>query len=147
MRRRARHRREPPARSSWTRRVGLLALLLAWLAVSGVGGPLVGRLSEVQQNDQAGFLPADAESTRVAEMSARFSSGNSLPFFVVVERPDGLTAADGAAVQRYVAALPTLRLPGAPQSGSEAGAYQRGAGVPTLSSRCRKLRSVPKATA
>jgi len=106
------------------RRGGLLVLLLVWLAVSGVGGPLVGRLSEVQQNDQAGFLPADAESTRVAALSARFSSGNNLPFFVVVERPDGLTAADTAAVQRYIGTLPTLRLPGTAKSDSELAAYR-----------------------
>jgi putative drug exporter of the RND superfamily len=98
-------------------------VLLAWLGVGAVGGPLVGRLSEVQENDQASFLPADAESTRVAGLSARFTGADTLPFFVVVEADRALTAADAAAVQRYVAALPTLRLTGADATNSTAGAY------------------------
>ena len=123
MRRRARHRRETPTRASRLVRAGLLVLLLTWLTVGAVGGPLVGRLSEVQQNDQAGFLPADAESTRVSTVSARFSSGDSLPFFVVVEREQGLTPSDEASIQQYVAALPGLRLPG-PASDSVSPAYR-----------------------
>ncbi|MCB1252109.1 MAG: hypothetical protein KDB39_02435, partial [Austwickia sp.] len=47
-----------------TRRPRLVAALvvLLWLAVSAVGGPLVGRLAEVQKNDNASFVPATAES-------------------------------------------------------------------------------------
>src|SRR4051794_4654996 len=118
---RHRHRRETPGRRRVLRTVALLGLLLAWLTVSGIGGPLVGRLSEVQQNNQAGFLPADAESTRVAAESARFSGADTLPYFVLVERASGLTPADTAAVQRYVAALPGLRVPGATADGSAGG--------------------------
>jgi RND superfamily putative drug exporter len=99
-------------------------VLLAWVGVGGVGGPLVGRLSEVQENDQANFLPADAESTRVAGLSARFSGADTLPFVVVVEGDRALTPTDQAAVQRYVAAVPTLRLPGEPQGGTGSDAYR-----------------------
>src|SRR5207237_1031634 len=79
------------------RTAALASLLLVWFAISGVGGQLVGRLSEVQQNNQAGFLPADAESTLVAARSARFSGADTFPYSVLVERPQGLTPADLAA--------------------------------------------------
>ena len=42
--------------------------VLAWLAIGGVGGPLVGRLSEVATNDNANFLPPSAESTSVSKL-------------------------------------------------------------------------------
>ena len=65
--------------------------MVAWLAIGGVGGPTVGRLSEVQQNDNTAFLPRTAESTTVLRASARFNPSTSLPYFVVVERAGGLT--------------------------------------------------------
>ncbi len=76
--------------------------------VGGVGAPLVGRLSEVQKNDNSSFLPKSAESTEVAATAARFSASRSLPYFVVIVRPGGLTDADRALVQRFVAGIPAL---------------------------------------
>lgn len=84
--------------------------VLVWLAVGGLGGPLVGRLSEVQSNDIAGFLPADAESTRVSGFVNQVTDTESLPFLVVLERPGGLQGADRAALQSWVAGIPALPL-------------------------------------
>ena len=39
-------------------RLGALVVVLVWFGIASVGGPLVGRLSEVQKNDNASFLPA-----------------------------------------------------------------------------------------
>ncbi|MCH8613506.1 MMPL family transporter [Arsenicicoccus dermatophilus] len=98
------------------RRPGWLAIavlaLVGWLAVGGLGGPLVGKLSTVQKNDQASFLPAGAESTKAREVAARFQPQTTLPYFVVVTRDSGLTPADLAAVRRYADSVPGLRLPG-----------------------------------
>lgn len=101
------------SRTSGTRRavlrgLALVAALAAWLAVAGAGGPLVGRLSEVQENDNASFLPDTAESTEVAELSARFTDTESLPLFVVLERAGGLTAADREAIGEWVDGVPRL---------------------------------------
>lgn len=90
-------------------------MVVAWLAVGGIGGPKVGGLSSVQRNDQAAFLPASAESTKAREVAERFQEQSTLPFFVVVEREAGLTADDRAAARRYVDSIPSLTLPGAPQ--------------------------------
>ena len=73
-----------------------------------MGGPLVGRLSEVQKNDNASFLPKSAESTEVSALASKFTSTDSLPYFVVIERPDGLKPADTAAAQKYIAGIPSL---------------------------------------
>ena len=76
----------------------------------------VGRLSEVQKNDNASFLPAKAESTEVMNEVARFSDTESLPYLIVVEGSGKVSADQQAAAQRFVAALPglTLDLPGEP---------------------------------
>ncbi len=103
-------------RSRWTVRLVALGALLVWLAVSGIGGPLVGRLSEVQKNDNASFLPAKAESTEVMNEVAKFSDTESLPFIIVMEGNGKVSTDQQAAAQRFVAALPglTLDLPGEP---------------------------------
>lgn len=60
-------------------------VLLAWLAVSGIGGPTFGKLSEVTSNDQATFLPATAESTLAGEWVADFTDSSEIPALVVGE--------------------------------------------------------------
>ncbi len=80
-------------------------LLLGWLALGAVGGPYQGRLAEVQRNDNASFLPADAEATRVIDAQRAFAVDPTLPALVVFERPGGLTAADRTAIAQRAAAL------------------------------------------
>ncbi len=87
-----------------------LLMVLAWLGVGGIGGPLVGRLSEVQTNDNANFLPASAESTAVNTFVQKTTDTQSLPYLVVVEKTTGLTADDLQKVQAYVTSIPTLTL-------------------------------------
>jgi RND superfamily putative drug exporter len=103
-------------RSRWAVRLVALTVLLVWLGVSGVGGPLVGRLSEVQKNDNASFLPAKAESTEVMNEVAKFSDTESLPFIIVMEGGGKVSPEQQASVQRFVTALPglALDLPGKP---------------------------------
>jgi len=83
-------------------------VLCTWLGLAAVGGPLVGRLSEVQKNDNASFLPKTAESTEVSKLAAKFSSTNALPYFVVIERPTGLKPTDAATVKKFIAGIPSL---------------------------------------
>ncbi|KGN38432.1 MMPL family transporter [Knoellia subterranea] len=99
-----------------------LAIIVAWLAVGSVGGPATGRLSEVQKNDNASFLPADAESTSVLESVARFSDEEEVPLIVVVERSDGeeLDLRAGAALLKLAEDLPSLPLG---ESGETLGDY------------------------
>ena len=99
--------REKAHRGTRVRRlVYVLVVVAAWLAIGGVGGPTVGRLSEAQQNDNTAFLPRSAESDDGLPLSARFNPSTSLPYFVVVERAGGLTGADQAAVQGFIEGVP-----------------------------------------
>ena len=61
-----------------------LAVLL-WLGLSAPLGGLSGKLSQVQQNDNAAFLPSSAESTRVTDLQRRFAEQQSLPVLVLWE--------------------------------------------------------------
>ncbi len=93
----------------------VVAVLALWLAVGAVGGPAQGSLSSVQTNDAAAFLPASAESTRVAELAARFVDSETLPAVVVATSDDGGPLGEDqlAALQRLVQELPDAALPGA----------------------------------
>jgi RND superfamily putative drug exporter len=92
----------------WTWRASIAAVLIGWLVLGALGGPAVGKLSEVQQNDNANFLPKQAESTLVANESAKFVDSKALPYFVLIERESGITAADLAAAKAFIARIPGL---------------------------------------
>ncbi|MFF0269257.1 MMPL family transporter [Kribbella sp. NPDC004536] len=94
----------------WRWRAGIAAVLIGWLVLGAIGGPAVGKLSEVQQNDNANFLPKKAESTIVANEAAKFVNSKALPYFVLIERDTPITAADQTAVQGFVAKIPALEL-------------------------------------
>ena len=61
----------------------IVAVLGVWLAIGAIGGQAQGKLSTVQTNDSAAFLPSSAESTRAAEKAQAFVSDESLPALVV----------------------------------------------------------------
>lgn len=94
--------------------LGALVVILVWLAVGAVGGPATGRLSEVQKNDNASFLPTGSESTAVLDAVKRFSDEVEIPLIVVVEQADGgeLDERDALALLRLTRELPAIPLPG-----------------------------------
>ncbi len=106
-----------PTRDGSTRRgtgarviVGAVLVLFAWLAVGGIGGQSIGKLSGLQKNDNSSFLPADAESTQVAAELRKFQDAQSLPLIVVAERSAGVQPADLAAGKELADGIPALRL-------------------------------------
>ncbi|CAM5239656.1 putative membrane protein [Streptomyces spiroverticillatus] len=60
-----------------------LVLLIVWLGVGGALGPYAGKLGQVATNDQAAFLPQNAESTRAIEAQKAFRQDETLPAVVV----------------------------------------------------------------
>lgn len=86
-------------RSRWTATLVAVALVLAWLIVGGVAGPYAGKLGDVATNDNASFLPADAEATRAQDLSAGFVEKETTPALVVYERRTGITPADQQRIQ------------------------------------------------
>ena len=75
----------------WLRWLVPAVLVVAWLAIAGVGGPTFGRLSEVSSNDQASFLPAGAEATEAADWQAKFRDSKEIPAVIVVESGSAFT--------------------------------------------------------
>ncbi|MEU2159392.1 MMPL family transporter [Streptomyces sp. NPDC019396] len=59
------------------------ALLFCWLGIGGMLGPYAGKLGEVATNDQAAFLPQNAESTKVIEAQKSFRQNEALPAIIV----------------------------------------------------------------
>jgi RND superfamily putative drug exporter len=80
-----------------TRR-GKWVIVVGWLVIAGFAGPIGGKLSTVVKNDQASYLPGNAESTQVLNEVTKFPSGQTLPAVVVAARPAGITEGDRAAV-------------------------------------------------
>jgi len=71
-------------------------VLVAWLIVVAVAGPLSGKLMGAEKNDTSSWLPPRAESTQVLNLRSEAISPNVYPAVVVYDRPSGLTAADKA---------------------------------------------------
>lgn len=103
-----------PARSGTRSRVLAGIVVLLWFALAGIGGPLVGQLSSVQDNDQASFLPQSAESTRVAEQLPGFDADATLPLILTVEDEGGLSRAALGELQSWAAQLPQQSAAGVP---------------------------------
>lgn len=79
-------------------RIVLPALVIVvWLVVASVGGPVFGKISEVSTNDQTSFLPASADATKVQQQSGAFRAETGAPAVVVLERDGGLRSADTTA--------------------------------------------------
>ena len=92
----------------WLRWLVPAVLVVAWLAIAGIGGPTFGRLSEVSSNDQASFLPAGAEATEAADWQAKFRDSKEIPAVIVVESDSAFTPAqlrEAAALKGKLEAL------------------------------------------
>ena len=82
----------PPKEKRPRRWIIPLALVLVWVFVAGPLGSFAGQLAQVQENDNAGFLPESAESTQVLELQEGFSGQEDIAPAIVVyefEQPIG----------------------------------------------------------
>jgi len=87
-------------------------VLVFWLVVVAVAGPLSSKLMGAEKNDPSAYLPASAESTQELNAQDRFVSKNLNPAVLVYTRASGLTPADlrkAAADARSFAALPAVQ--------------------------------------
>ena len=62
-----------------------VVVIVGWLGISSVAGPTFGKLSTVQENDNAAFLPDNAESTLASKVTVKFndSSNDQIPTLLV----------------------------------------------------------------
>jgi RND superfamily putative drug exporter len=82
-------------------RIGKWVIVVLWVGALAALAPLAGKLTGVQDNQAASWLPGEAESTKVLEITERFRSSDEIPAIVVYEKPAGLTAADLATIGEH----------------------------------------------
>jgi putative drug exporter of the RND superfamily len=79
------------------RRIKYLVVLF-WVLLVAVAGPLAGKLTGAEKNDAKSWLPGSAESTKALDAQAAFTSPNTIQAVLVYERPSGIIAADRAKI-------------------------------------------------
>lgn len=57
-----------------------MLVVIAWFIITGVFGPLFGKLTSVQENNNSSFLPKGAEATQASEVIQTFSGKDSFNF-------------------------------------------------------------------
>ncbi len=77
---------------------GKWVTLLAWVVLAGMLISQLPRLAEVTENEQALFLPGDAESTRAFELARERFPADGTPTLIVVREPTGLSESTFASV-------------------------------------------------
>src|SRR4051812_11719672 len=80
-------------------------IALVWLLIAFTAGALnlPAKFADAEKNESSSFLPGDAESTLALNATKRLQAGEQAPMVAIFRRPDGLTAADGATIQRRIA--------------------------------------------
>src|SRR5689334_6812220 len=68
-------------------------ILLVWLGSAGPLSTFAAKLTGLQENDIAAFLPDSAESTKVQNLSAQFQPIQALPAVLLWESDDGIDQA------------------------------------------------------
>lgn len=73
-----------------------ILVVIAWFAITGIFGPLFGKLTTVQENNNSSFLPKGAEATLASDEIAKFSAGTAFnfPTLILLEgelSPEALT--------------------------------------------------------
>ena len=89
---------------------GAIVVIVGWFAISGVIGPAAGQLSSAQENDNATFLPADAEATRVIEQQELFTDESTIPVVVLFVSDSAVTEEQQQAIAGFVDEVPGLEV-------------------------------------
>lgn len=84
-------------------------VLVISILVLGVLASLGSKLTGVQDNDIASWLPGDAESTEVITKSQQFSNPDDIPAVVLYERDSGITPADVAKAKADIARIKQVK--------------------------------------
>ena len=87
-----------------------IVVIVGWFAIGGVIGPAAGLLSTAQENDNATFLPADAEATKVIDLQKTFTDESTLPVVVLFVGDEPITEQQQAAIAQYVDSVPSLEV-------------------------------------
>jgi RND superfamily putative drug exporter len=89
-----------------------ILVVIAWFGVTGFFGPLFGKLTSVQENDNSAFLPDSAESTKAVKLLENFAAGEStaFPTLVLLEGTVGTEVLQQ--INAHLETVPDLKLGG-----------------------------------
>jgi RND superfamily putative drug exporter len=89
-----------------------MLVVILWFVITGIFGPLFGKLTSVQENNNSSFLPKGAEATLDADQIKLFSSQDSFNFPALVLFEGSSTPATFAAMNERVLQVGNLSLAG-----------------------------------
>ncbi|MFE6825759.1 MMPL family transporter [Streptomyces sp. NPDC057690] len=80
-------------------------VLALWVGVLAIASPFAAKLADVQHDRVTDYLPASADSTRVARLQEQLPGGESTELVLVYHRDGGLTPADRTTAGEQVARI------------------------------------------
>ena len=89
-----------------------LLVVIVWFGITGVFGPLFGKLSTVQENNNSSFLPKGAEATKAADVIATFSGKDSFNFPTLISFEGKSTPQTFSAINEHLQTVGGLTLDG-----------------------------------
>ena len=89
-----------------------MLVVIAWFIITGIFGPLFGKLTSVQENNNSSFLPKGAEATLAADEIKKFSSQDAFNFPALVLFEGASTPATLVAISDHVTKVGSLTLSG-----------------------------------
>jgi RND superfamily putative drug exporter len=89
-----------------------MLVVIGWIVVSGIFGPLFGKLTSVQENNNSSFLPKGAEATQASEVIATFSDQDSFTFPTLILLEGKADPATFAAINSHFATVGEITLAG-----------------------------------
>ena len=87
-----------------------MLVVISWFIIIGIFGPLFGKLTSVQENNNSSFLPKGAEATLAADEIKKFSTQDSFNFPALILFEGTFTPESFAAVQGHVSKVGDLTL-------------------------------------
>ena len=89
-----------------------LLVVIIWFGITGIFGPLFGKLSSVQENNNSSFLPKGAEATKASDVIATFSGKDSFNFPTLILFEGKSTPETFAAINAHLRTVGDLTLDG-----------------------------------
>jgi RND superfamily putative drug exporter len=89
-----------------------MLVVIIWFLIAGVFGPLFGKLTSVQENNNSSFLPKGAEATLAADEIKNFSGKDSFNFPTLILFEGKVNPVSIAAINEHMAGVGALTLDG-----------------------------------
>ena len=89
-----------------------MLVVIAWFMLTGVFGPLFGKLTSVQENNNSSFLPKGAEATLAADEIKKFSQQDSFNFPTLILFEGAVNPQTLGAINEHMAGVGALTLDG-----------------------------------